>query len=74
MKSKSSKKRIVLLTIIFLVTPFVFSSCGGSPSLCKCLTSPGDLPSGCSQVFKKQYGTSDPSIEQMRSDYYKCKS
>ena len=58
--------------ILFLLMGFL-TSCGGSPSLCDCLTKGGDLPSGCEQVFKDKYGTTDPSTSQMKNDYYKCK-
>ena len=58
--------------ILFLLMGFL-TSCGGSPTLCDCLTTEGDLPSGCEQVFKDKYGTTDPSTSQMKNDYYKCK-
>ena len=68
--------KIKLSTILFFTTITVFSlglsSCG-SPTLCDCLTTGGDLPSGCEQVFKDNYGTTDPSTSQMRNDYYRCK-
>ena len=44
-----------------------------APTLCDCLTTGGDLPSGCREVFKDNYGTTDPSTSQMRDDYYRCK-
>lgn len=44
-----------------------------TPTLCDCLTTGGDLPSGCREVFKDNYGTSYPSTDQMRNDYYNCK-
>jgi hypothetical protein len=28
----------------------------------------------CQEVFKDHYGTSDPSLDQMRDDYNECKS
>ena len=63
-------KKLKSLFIVFL---FFLYSCGSSPSLCDCLTTAGDLPSGCEQVFKDNYGTTDPSTSQMRDDYYRCK-
>ena len=52
----------------------LLTSCGGpSPSLCDCLTKGGDLPSGCKQVFIDNYDTTDPTLDQMRDDYYRCK-
>ena len=52
----------------------LLTSCGGpSPSLCDCLTKGGDLPSGCKQVFIDNYDTTDPTLDQMRDDYYICR-
>lgn len=54
-------------------------SCGFSePTLCECLTipeysNPGSKYEQCKDVFRDKYGTSDPSVDQMRSDYYNCK-
>ena len=62
----------LLFTTITIFSLCLFS-CVSKPSLCECLTTGGDLPSGCEQVFKDKYGTTDPSISQMRNDYYKCK-
>ena len=50
---------------------------GSLPSLCNCLTAKGgnpsmDIPKGCKQVIYNRYGTTRPSMEQMRSDYYGC--
>jgi len=60
--------------IIYLILLMGFlTSCGGTPSLCDCLTTGGDLPSGCEQVFKDNYGTTDPSLIQMKNDYNNCK-
>ena len=59
------------LFFAFLIV--TLSSCVSEPSLCKCLTTGGDLPSGCEQVFKDKYGTTEPSVNQMENDYYKCK-
>jgi hypothetical protein len=60
-------------TFIMMFLTGVLSSCGEKPSLCDCLTTQGNLPSGCKQVFKDKYGTTDPSTSQMRDDYYNCK-
>ena len=70
MKTKSIK-----LTYLFgfFILIGLLTSCGGPPSLCDCLTKGGDLPSGCDQVFKDKYGTTDPSTSQMKNDYYNCK-
>ena len=48
-----------------------------SPTLCQCLTAPGgnpsmDKPKGCKQVILKRYGTTKPSMAQMKKDYYNC--
>ena len=62
---------------LLLVGSFsMMSSCGEStpPSICDCLTTGGSLPSGCEQVFKNRYGTTDPSSNQMRNDYDNCKN
>ena len=42
------------------------------PSLCDCLKTKGDLPEGCNKVFVNRYGTSKPSTDQMKEDYYNC--
>ena len=68
MKSKLIKSSFILFFLMGFLT-----SCVGSPTLCDCLTTGGDLPSGCEQVFKEKYGTTDPSTSQMKNDYYKCK-
>lgn len=60
-----------ILIVLFLFG--FFYSCGSPPSLCNCLTTGGDLPSGCEQVFKDNYGTTDPSLNQMKNDYNNCK-
>ena len=60
-------------TIVVILLTGILSSCESKPSLCDCLTTGGDLPSGCEQVFKDKYGTTDPSTSQMRDDYYNCK-
>lgn len=63
-----------------LLVIFSFISCTSNPSLCDCLTNPKYSNYGdsnykkCEQVFKDRYGTNEPSIEQMKSDYYNCKS
>ena len=62
-------KSILILLLLF----GFFYSCGSSPSLCDCLTTGGDLPSGCEQIFKDNYGTTDPSLNQMKNDYNNCK-
>lgn len=62
------KKTIYLTLLMGFLT-----SCGGTPSLCDCLTTGGDLPSGCEQVFKDNYGTTNPSLIQMKNDYNNCK-
>jgi hypothetical protein len=70
MKTKSIK-----LTYVFCLFLFIglLTSCGSPPTLCDCLTTGGDLPSGCEQVFKDNYGTTDPSLKQMKNDYNNCK-
>ena len=68
MKSKLVKSSFILFFLMGFLT-----SCGGSPTLCDCLTTGGDLPNGCEQVFKDNYGTTDPSLDQMRDDYNACK-
>ena len=66
-------KRIIKFSIF--VISLSFSSCSSEPPfLCECLTTKGDLPSGCDQVFKNRYGTTEPSTSQMKDDYYDCKS
>ena len=69
------KTKFMKLTYVFGLFLLIglLNSCGGPPSLCDCLTSGGDLPSGCDKVFKDNYGTTDPSTSQMRDDYYRCK-
>ena len=62
MKSKLIKSSFILFFLMGFLT-----SCGGSPTLCDCLTTGGDLPNGCEQVFKDNYGTTDPSLDQMRN-------
>lgn len=65
-------KKNIKLFIFILV--FTFTSCSPEPpTLCECLTTGGDLPTGCEKVFINRYGTSDPSTDQMRGDYYNCK-
>ena len=64
-------KKLLFTTIT--IFSLCLSSCESKPSLCDCLTTGGDLPSGCEQVFKDKYGTTDPSTSQMKNDYYKCK-
>ena len=41
-------------------------------TLCDCLKS-STLNSECKTKFRSKYGTSDPSSDQMRNDYYNCK-
>lgn len=41
-------------------------------TLCDCLKS-STLDSKCKTKFRSRYGTSDPSADQMRNDYYNCK-
>jgi len=77
-----NNKTKVIITSIFLIGA-IFSKTDESsdskineslkPSLCDCLTTGGDLPSGCEQVLIDNYGTTDPSTSQMRNDYYRCK-
>ena len=65
-------KTIIKLSIF--VISLSLSSCSSEPpSLCECLTTQGDLPSGCDEVFKDRYGTTNPSTQQMKNDYYNCK-
>ena len=59
-------------TIVIILFTGILSSCDAKPSLCDCLKSKGDFPSGCEKVFKEKYGTTDPSTSQMREDYYNC--
>ena len=70
MKTKSIKLSYVFVLFFFIG---LLNSCDGPPSLCDCLTTSGDLPSGCEQVFKDNYGTTDPSLNQMKNDYNNCK-
>ena len=63
-------KEIIKLPFFLLVLTFI--SCTSTPTLCECLKTKGDLPNGCEQVFKDRYGTTEPSIKQMESDYYNC--
>ena len=47
------------------------------PTLCQCLTAKGgnpsmDKPKGCKEVILSRYGTTRPSMAQMRNDYYNC--
>ena len=58
-----------------------FASCSSkTPTLCDCLTDSKYAQYGdsnykkCQEVFKDHYGTSDPSLDQMRDDYNECKS
>jgi hypothetical protein len=67
---------IITILILFFIS-FSFTSCSSCssepPTLCDCLTTKGDLPSGCDKVLKDRYRTSDPSLDQMRTDYKNCK-
>jgi len=68
------KLHITIISISLLL----LSSCGLSePSLCDCLTkseySSGSKLESCKNVYQKNYGTRNPSTNQMRSDYYNCK-
>ena len=63
-----------------LIIVLLFMSCSSTqPSLCDCLTTPGDLPSGCEQVLKDRYGVNpmtdtNPEVtNKMETDYYNCK-
>jgi hypothetical protein len=60
--------KIKITKLIIFLFGF-FYSCGFPLSLCDCLTTGGDLPSGCEQVFKDNYVTTDPSMNQMKHDY-----
>lgn len=43
-------------------------------TLCDCLKSKASTPSSkCKTKFRSIYGTSDPSANQMKNDYYNCK-
>jgi hypothetical protein len=68
MKDILKFKSLLTLSIIILL-----SSCFSKPSLCDCLTTGGDLPSGCEQVFIDKYGRTEPTVNQMENDYYRCK-
>ena len=69
------KTKFMKLTYVFGLFLLIglLNSCGGPPSLCDCLTTVGDLPSGCKQVFIDNYETTDPTLDQMRDDYNACK-
>jgi len=72
-------KNLLKLSTLIIVLTFVSCS-SNTPTLCDCLTNPKYANYGdsnykkCEQVFKNQYGTIEPSNDQMRSDYYNCKS
>lgn len=68
---------------LFLIAIFSIAFIGSSssaPSICDCLTNPEYANYGdskyeqCQEVFLERYGTSDPSTDTMRSDYYACKN
>ena len=67
--------------LVVLIALFFFTSCSSkSPTLCDCLTDAKYAQYGdsnykkCQQVFKDHYGTLEPSLDQMKDDYYNCKS
>lgn len=65
---------------LFLLLSLLVSCVSPTPTLCECLTNPKYANIGdsnyekCKQVFKDRYGTNEPSMEQMKNDYYNCKS
>ena len=47
------------------------------PTLCDCLKAKGgnpskDIPRGCKNVMLNQYGTTEPTHDQMKEEYYNC--
>ena len=60
-----------------LVVAIVFSSCA-TANLCDCLNGPpgyyNDHQSECNKLIKKEFGTSDPSLDEMKTYMQKnCK-
>ena len=52
----------------------IFESMESGPRLCDCLkNSKYASDSRCKTTFKNRYGTTDPSMDQMRNDYNNCK-
>lgn len=68
-------KKIIIISSIFIIS---ISCENNNPSLCDCLTDPeytrGEKFEKCEIVFSKKYGTSSPSPDTMRNDYYNCKN
>ena len=73
-------KNLQLFAMVLIVFVLLVSCSSKTPTLCDCLTDSKYAQVGdsnykkCQEVFKDHYGTSDPSLDQMRDDYNECKS
>lgn len=78
--NKNIKIIIVPNVVLIFIGIILIQSCESTqPSLCDCLTKSEYAQYGdskykqCEEVFLNKYGTKEPSNNQMRNDYYRCK-